>query len=111
MHIRPQHPHTLNHPQLECGGIIEALRILKCGYPTRCTYDDIFDRYGSILNPTPPDLNKRDFCEAILRNAGETLERSEFQLGLTKVAKLEHPKHNCVCTAYPSTPPHHSMTP
>ena len=31
-------------PQLECGGIIEALRMLKCGFPTRCSYDQIFDR-------------------------------------------------------------------
>jgi myosin heavy subunit len=72
-------------PQLECGGIIDALRILKCGFPTRCTYEKIFSRYGKILQPTPPHLNKRDFCEAILRCAGETLDRQEFQLGLTKV--------------------------
>lgn len=70
---------------LQCGGIIEALRILKCGFPTRAAYEKIFQRYGSILKPTPPDLNKRDFCEAVLRNCGETLPRSEFQLGLTKV--------------------------
>lgn len=71
-------------PQLECGGIIEALRILKCGYPTRCTYESIFDRYGHILHPTPPKLNKRDFCEAVLRCCGTGLDRTEFQLGLTK---------------------------
>ena len=64
-------------PQLECGGISEALRILKCGYPTRCSYDDIFDRYGHIMNPTPPDLNKRDLCEAVLRMCGEGLDREE----------------------------------
>lgn len=28
-------------PQLECGGIIEALRILKCGFPTRTTYEEV----------------------------------------------------------------------
>jgi len=72
-------------PQLECGGIIEALRILKCGYPTRCGYDIIFERYGKILKPTPPNLNKRDFCEAVLRCTGDGLDRSEFQLGLSKV--------------------------
>eukprot|EP00808_Paulinella_micropora_P013586 g76738.t1 len=72
-------------PQLECGGIIEALRILKCGYPSRCNYDDIFSRYGEILKPTPPNLNKRDFCEAVLRHAGEPLDPSEYQLGLSKV--------------------------
>jgi hypothetical protein len=44
---------------------------------------------GKILVPTPPNLNKRDFCEAILRCAGETLDRTEFQLGLTKVHHLD----------------------
>lgn len=72
-------------PQLECGGIVEAVRILKLGYPSRCSYSKIFELYGSILNPTPPYLVHRDFCEAILRCCGDTLPRSEFQLGLSKV--------------------------
>ena len=72
-------------PQLRCQGLVEALRILKCGYPTRTTYELIYDRYGSILNPAPSNLNKRDFCEAILRVCGDGLSRNEFELGLTKV--------------------------
>jgi len=73
-------------PQLQCGGIIEALRILKCGYPTRATYIKLHEVYGKILKPEPPNLNKRDFCEALLRVCGKgIIERSDFQLGLTKV--------------------------
>ncbi len=36
-------------PQLRCGGIIEALRILKLGFPSRTTYKSIHERYSSIL--------------------------------------------------------------
>jgi myosin-5 len=31
-------------PQLKNGGILEALRILKLGYPSRCSYDKIWER-------------------------------------------------------------------
>ncbi len=72
-------------PQLRCQGLVEALRILKCGYPTRTTYESIYDRYGKILNPPPSNLNKRDFCEAVLRVCGDGLPRDQFELGLTKV--------------------------
>lgn len=70
-------------PQLRCGGLIEALRILKCGFPTRVRYEDVYERYGSILNPEPPNLNKRDFCEAILW--AFDLGLGDYQMGLTKV--------------------------
>lgn len=70
--------------QLRYGGLIEALRILKCGYPTRISYVDVHERYGKILGTRQsPHLNKRDFCEAVLVAYG--LERTEYQLGLTKV--------------------------
>ncbi len=74
------------HPQLSCGGIVEALRILKLGFPSRCKYDLIHARYGSILTPEPPDLNRRDFCEAVLTILGEgKIEKTDYQMGLTKV--------------------------
>ena len=77
------------YPQLQCGGIIEALRILKLGFPTRAFYSEIYDRYGSIIQHSNPDaMNKRDFCEAILRCVPPTLDREQFQLGLTKVCKI-----------------------
>lgn len=82
-------------------GIIEALRILKLGYPTRCTYEKIFGRYGKILVPTPPNLNKRDFVEAVLNCVGETLDPSQVMKKQkecqTKSSKawgiLTHPQH------------------
>ena len=35
--------------QLRCGGLIEALRVLKLGYPTRVRYEQLYERYGQIL--------------------------------------------------------------
>jgi len=71
-------------PQLECSGLIEALRILKLGYPSRTHYSTIFERYGHVVPKGDAELNQRDFCEAVLLHVGETLKPSEFQLGLSK---------------------------
>mmetsp|Transcript_17147 Transcript_17147/g.25719 ORF Transcript_17147/g.25719 Transcript_17147/m.25719 type:complete len:746 (+) Transcript_17147:2277-4514(+) len=73
--------------QLRCGGLIEAIKIIKCGYPTRVQYDAIFDRYGpSVFKNDRKKMacvNRRDFCEAILRSFNKN--RSHFEMGLTKV--------------------------
>lgn len=73
--------------QLRCGGLIEAIKIIKCGYPTRVQYQAIFARYGpSVFAGDKHKLetvNKRDFCEAILRSFNK--DRSHFEMGLTKV--------------------------
>jgi myosin heavy subunit len=78
---------SYTHPQLQCGGIVEALRVLKLGYPSRCAYGLVHSRYRAILRPNePPDLNKRDFCEAVLAILGEgQVEKKDYQMGLTKV--------------------------
>jgi len=79
-------------PQLRCGGLIEALKIIKCGFPTRCTYERLYGQFGSILSDfsTPSvmtKLNKRDFAEGVIMQCGGALamEKSEYQLGLTMV--------------------------
>jgi myosin heavy subunit len=70
-------------PQLVYGGLVEALRMLKFGYPSRVKYDVIAEKYAHALNPMPENLNTRNFCEAILNVFG--LSSSQYQLGLTKV--------------------------
>lgn len=77
-------------PQLRCGGLVEALRIIKCGFPTRCSYDRMHSMFGSILAGfhTITNLNKRDFTEAMIMVCGdekERPEREEYQLGLTMI--------------------------
>jgi len=76
-------------PQLRCGGLIEALRIIKLGFPTRCFYTRINEIFNSILKDKPvTNLNLRDFSEGIMRYCGnekDKLAREEYQLGLTMV--------------------------
>jgi len=70
-------------PQLRCGGLVQALKLLKCGYPNRFKYEEILKHYAEALKPRPVNLNVRDYCEAVLVAFG--CEREEYQLGLTKV--------------------------
>lgn len=77
-------------PQLRCGGLVEALRIIKCGFPTRCSYERMHSMFGSILDGfnTITNLNKRDFTEAMIFVCGDEKEqpaRDEYQLGLTMI--------------------------
>lgn len=71
-------------PQLKCGGLVEAVKMLKRGYPTRVSFEEIYRQYSPLLNPQPVfELNKRDFSQAVLSLF--ELNKSEYQLGLTKV--------------------------
>jgi len=77
-------------PQLRCGGLIEALRIIKLGFPTRCAYKRVHEIFAPILKDQKPmpNLNIRDFTEAIMKYCGDTTKKiasSDYQLGLTMV--------------------------
>jgi chromosome segregation ATPase len=74
-------------PQLRYGGLIEALRIIKCGFPTRCSYDRMFETFGDIRSsfPTCVNLNRRDFTEAIVNVIGGEVDRTQYQLGLSMI--------------------------
>lgn len=75
-------------PQLRCGGLIQALKIIKCGFPVRVAYSKIWELFGSILNgcSTPTNINFRDFTEAIMMKLGDReIGLDEYQLGLNMV--------------------------
>lgn len=76
-------------PQLRCGGLIEALRIIKLGFPTRCKYERVHELFAPILKKKPvKNLNLRDFTEAIcavLGNPALKPNRDEFQMGLSMI--------------------------
>jgi len=77
--------HLHVRPQLQCGGIVQAVKMLKCGYPTRVAFDDIFKQYSPLLTCDQKrlqSLNRRHFCQAVLAVFG--LHSKDFQLGLTK---------------------------
>jgi len=70
--------------QLRCGGIIEALRVLKLGYPTRVSYEIIYNKYHPKMNhPLLVRMGPDKFAAAILIAFG--VNESEYELGLTKI--------------------------
>lgn len=77
-------------PQLRCGGLIEALRIIKLGFPTRCAYKRVHELFAPILKDQKPmpNLNIRDFTEAIMFICGDKSKKvtfGDYQLGLSMV--------------------------
>lgn len=75
---------VLVEDQLRSGGLIEALRVLKLGYPTRVPYQKIWDGFhGRIQNPLVNNLNKMGFAEVVLAAFG--VNPAFYELGLTKI--------------------------
>ena len=53
--------------QLRCGGLVEALKVLKLGYPTRVPYATLYDRYhGNVTNPLIKNMGPEGFSTALL---------------------------------------------
>jgi len=70
--------------QLRCGGIIQALRVLSLGYPTRVEYVTLYNNYHPrITNPLIKRMPAEKFAAAILIAFG--IDENEYELGLTKI--------------------------
>jgi myosin heavy subunit len=70
--------------QLRSGGILEALRVLSLGYPTRVEYNVLHARYqGRIQNEMVSNLPPNKFAAAVLIAFG--VDTDEYELGLTKI--------------------------
>eukprot|EP00002_Diphylleia_rotans_P034220 TRINITY_DN7338_c0_g1_i3.p1 TRINITY_DN7338_c0_g1~~TRINITY_DN7338_c0_g1_i3.p1 ORF type:complete len:1175 (-),score=252.33 TRINITY_DN7338_c0_g1_i3:6-3530(-) len=69
--------------QLRCSGMLEALRLMHTGYPTRCPYDDLHDRYRDMMPPIIANLDSSSFCEALLMALD--IDKKDYQLGITKI--------------------------
>merc|ERR1719461_1843047 len=75
---------TLVEDQLRSGGLIEALRVLKLGYPTRVPYQRIWDKFhDKIKNPLVATLGQMGFAQAVLMAFG--VDATTYELGLTKI--------------------------
>jgi len=75
---------VLVEEQLRSGGLVEALRVLKLGYPTRVPYKKIWDSFhGKIQNPLVNNLDMMGFSEVVL--AAFDVDKSWYELGLTKI--------------------------
>jgi myosin heavy subunit len=69
--------------QLRCSGMMEALRLMHAGFPTRCPFDALYDRYKDVMPRSIAELDSPSFCEILLLALG--LDKGDYQLGITKV--------------------------
>eukprot|EP01083_Nonionella_stella_P235569 828197_1 len=70
--------------QLRCGGLVEALKVLKLGYPTRVPYSTLYDRYhGNVTNPLIKNMGPEAFSTALL--IAFDVSEDDYELGLTKI--------------------------
>eukprot|EP00002_Diphylleia_rotans_P005133 TRINITY_DN1421_c0_g2_i1.p1 TRINITY_DN1421_c0_g2~~TRINITY_DN1421_c0_g2_i1.p1 ORF type:complete len:1295 (-),score=319.08 TRINITY_DN1421_c0_g2_i1:220-4104(-) len=69
--------------QLRCNGMLDVLNLMHAGYPTRCPYDDLYERFKPVLPPAIANLDPPYFCEALLMAL--ECNREDFGLGLTKL--------------------------
>lgn len=70
--------------QLRCGGLVEALKVLKLGYPTRVPYSVLYEKYHSqSTNPLIQNMNAESFSTAIL--IAFDVSSEDYELGLTKI--------------------------
>lgn len=90
--------------QLRCNGVLEGIRIARCGYPNRITFEK-FAKHYSILSNNSVDQHK-DFkytCELILKDM--TLDPDSYKIGITKLffrngvlASIEKKKQAKLCS-------------
>ena len=70
--------------QLRCGGLLEALKVLKLGYPTRVPYKTLYEKYhGSVDNPLIKNMNEASFSTSLL--IAFDVNEEDYELGLTKI--------------------------
>ncbi|KAH7423020.1 hypothetical protein KP509_12G036000 [Ceratopteris richardii] len=70
--------------QLRCCGVLEVVRISKCGYPTRITHQTFSERYGFLLSPNfASQQDTLSTCVAILHQF--RVHPDMYQVGYTKL--------------------------
>ncbi|ETO11692.1 hypothetical protein RFI_25684, partial [Reticulomyxa filosa] len=70
--------------QLRSGGLVEALKVLALGYPTRVPYRILYEKYhSSITNPLIRDMEPESFSTALL--IAFDVSEDDYELGLTKI--------------------------
>ena len=69
--------------QLQCSGVIEAVRVTRAGFPSRFIYDDFIKRYR-VVRPSACAADARQSCAALLAAAGLEVGAS-IQMGKTKL--------------------------
>eukprot|EP00488_Nonionellina_sp_1-RS-2012_P002649 TRINITY_DN519_c0_g1_i1.p1 TRINITY_DN519_c0_g1~~TRINITY_DN519_c0_g1_i1.p1 ORF type:complete len:353 (+),score=103.70 TRINITY_DN519_c0_g1_i1:264-1322(+) len=80
--------------QLRCGGLLEALRVLKLGYPTRVPYQLLYEQYHSaVTNPLIKNMNPEAFSTSLL--IAFDVNENDYELGLQRLF-LKPAKSGCI---------------
>jgi len=70
--------------QLRCGGLLEALKVLKLGYPTRVPYKLLYEKYhNNVTNQLIKNMNEEAFSTSLL--IAFDVNENDYELGLTKI--------------------------
>lgn len=69
--------------QLRCSGMTSVLELMEHGYPSRVTFQELYNMYKSYLPPDMAKLDPRFFCEALLHSL--KLNKKDFKFGITRV--------------------------
>lgn len=69
--------------QLRCSGMTSVLELMEHGYPSRVTFQELYNMYKSYLPPELAKLDPRFFCEALLHSL--KLNKKDFRFGITRV--------------------------
>eukprot|EP01137_Pigoraptor_chileana_P012033 Opistho-2@63822 len=69
--------------QLQCAGMVEVLELLQGGFPSRTSFNELYEMYKKYLPAKLQRLDPRTFCEALFRALGMSLEK--YQFGTSRV--------------------------
>lgn len=70
--------------QLRVGGLLEALRVLKLGYPTRVPYSTLYEKWhDTVDNPLIKNMDEVAFGTSLL--LAFDVNEDDYETGLTKI--------------------------
>ncbi|KAJ8443459.1 hypothetical protein Cgig2_026246 [Carnegiea gigantea] len=69
--------------QMRCCGVLEVVRIARCGYPNRITHQEFAERYGFLLTEKDVSQDPLSICVAVLQQFNVLPEL--YQVGYTKL--------------------------
>lgn len=103
--------------QLRYGGVLEAVRVARAGYPVRMVHEEFFQRYRMLVPAVPDDVLPWSFDEADAqqlciklveecladgeKHQGKTLDPKED--GISKFEKIRRMQHQPIPLSFPKT--------
>ena len=70
--------------QLRCSGVLAAVKISQCGFPSRVPFTEFSTRYMPLLSKAPASgTDRKQVCATLLEQLG--VADSDFQMGRTRI--------------------------